>query len=1193
VKTRIAIVLSSAIFACTASAQPGFVTYEQFGAAGDGVADDQWAIVAAHAAANEKGLPVKAGSGKTYRIGGGDIVAVVHTDVDFGDARFVIDDTAVKNRNVPVFRVESRTEALNIGKMKPLKRGAKEIGRTLPRPCHVELVYRGKRRYIREGLNRNAGEPQQEVLLVDVSGKIDPATPVLWDYPSFTRVTARPVDSKPLVIRGGVFTTIANRAESKYNYHSRGIRVERSNVRICGLRHEVSGELDHGAPYLGFIEVFHASDVVVEDCVFAAHRTYKTIGAAGLPVPMGSYDITVNHSANVVFRNCRQTTDILNRRYWGIFSSNYSKGVVFDGCVFSRFDAHMGVAGATIRNCELGHQGINAIGAGTFLVENTRVRSSSFFNLRTDYGSTWDGDLVVRNCVFAPPKCDRACLVWGKNSGKHDFGYPCSMPRKVTFEGLRIDDSAVGKGGIYLFDDFVGDGRDCGKAAPHEYKLVEKAVLTNVTTASGRDVRVSPNPGLFKNLVVEGKVLAPPAGSRGGTVFGEPVKVPGVDPKAMALALEGDKLYVGAGEFLYVYDISSPLSPRKLGEVAGLNSVRQIAVQDGMAYVATREYGLWIVDATDPQKPRIRSRFDCCELATGVDVAGSVCFLAQRQYGVEFIDVSDPDNPRHIAMRKTDESQSVKYRDGWLYSGEWGTGKVTVFDAHDMENIREVAVEDLHGFGDGVWLQGDFLFCATGHHSMHRKVEGVVVSEDLKKYYNGGHGNGAGMGHGLDVFDVSDPTRPKHVSRLDYPPLYTRWLDMWTPRTSGNLLVAAQTHNGLFAVDISDKARPRVLDRLTFPDGRHPEFPGFCVGSLAIGDGVVYAAVMDEGLFAIPARGARREKFKQGRPPLHPEYREPYPTDEKAWHAWHPPTPGQARAVAVNGDVVYAACGDAGLWALAIEPSGGFRALGKLPGHDSVMDVSVFGNRLFTAEGADGFGVYELAGPAEFREIARLSQLAPSRGLALCVTAVDSNWAFFSDRHGVDLFDISSLPAFRHVLHDGRTPGWHKYLQDRSVGRHIAFSVAHQSLDWIDLAAKPDPVVSLRTQKNNLRLQCGICAFRDGLSLASAPGGYVLLRPNEGDAPSGDGKWTIKPIPPAAPGREWKWNDGMPRSDGRLVVFTCRIGRRATLYDFADKDKPVPLAAWKFSGTPDIAQFYKGRVVIPCGYQGVLLQRSP
>ena len=180
-------------------------------------------------------------------------------------------------------------------------------------------------------------------------------------------------------------------------------------------------------------------------------------------------------------------------------------------------------------------------------------------------------------------------------------------------------------------------------------------------------------------------------------VFGPPVRVKGTLDRMMAVCLDGDRLYAGGGTDFYVFDVSSPLQPKLLGKVSGLGSVRQIAVRNGMAYVSARENALWIVDATDPAHPRLRSRFDCCELATGVDVAGDVVFLGQRQNGVEFIDVSDPDHPAHIAMRKTDESQSVKYRNGYLYSGDWGSGKLTVFDAHDMRNIRQVAYEDLHG----------------------------------------------------------------------------------------------------------------------------------------------------------------------------------------------------------------------------------------------------------------------------------------------------------------------------------------------------------------------------------------------------------------------------------------------------------------------------------------------------------------
>ena len=98
-----------------------------------------------------------------------------------------------------------------------------------------------------------------------------------------------------------------------------------------------------------------------------------------------------------------------------------------------------------------------------------------------------------------------------------------------------------------------------------------------------------------------------------GNVFGEARRVPDACSDAMALCLEGNRLYVGAGQWLHVYDVSRPQSPKKLGEVGGLSAVRQVVVRNGMAYVSAREAGLWIVDATDPAHPRVRSRFDCCE----------------------------------------------------------------------------------------------------------------------------------------------------------------------------------------------------------------------------------------------------------------------------------------------------------------------------------------------------------------------------------------------------------------------------------------------------------------------------------------------------------------------------------------------------------------------------------------------------
>lgn len=675
-------------------------------------------------------------------------------------------------------------------------------------------------------------------------------------------------------------------------------------------------------------------------------------------------------------------------------------------------------------------------------------------------------------------------------------------------------------------------------------------------------------------------------------IFGTPIPVPGSGEDAMALCLEGSCLYTGERGTICVYDVKEPLKPKRLGSVSGLGGVRQVAVQKGMAYVSTREYGLWIVDCTNPRKPRIRSRFDCCELATGVDVAGDVVFLGQRQNGVEFIDVSDPDHPAHIAMRKTDESQSVKYRDGYVYSGDWGTGKLTVFDAHDMKNIRQVAYVDLWGYGDGVWLKGKYLYAATGHHSKHRDPATLpykpVDTPEIRKY--GKLDAGSGCGHGMDIFDISDPTAPKRLGRVDYPPFYARGLDMWTPRTSANsdIVFSAQTHNGIFAVDCSDPMKPVVLDRWVSPVADKPQWPSCCIGSIAVGNGCVYVAGKGCGVVVIPAEGAAQEVFQQGVLPQNASFREAYPTDENEFYVWKPAKPGQARGVALKGDIVYAACGDAGLHVLRILPSGGFKKIGEQPGHDRVFDVVFDGKYLYTAEGLDGWGFYELVGDTEFREVGRVKNLGASNlNLGLCVWAPAPGFAGLSARmHGNYIYDVSNIAKPRQLAKVGGCPGWDKYLMDQAIGggRYLANNGANSYLEWVDLQAKPHAKVCTKTDKNRIFLSNGICRFSDDKALATRGDEYLFLAPNEGD-PADGSKWVGKKFP----GKSF---NGIPRCNGKgLVALTCRIRRKVALFDFTDLEHPKQLKYWDVSGNPDYGTFYKDKLLIPCGHQGVLLQK--
>lgn len=479
------------------------VSYEQFGAVGDGKTDDRAAIVKAHAAANESGDLVRATDGKTYYLGPGEGTAIIKTDVDWGTAKFVIDDVNVAKLNSHAFKVMPSEAPYEVQGIAPFKKGATkvcDVGNVL-----LALENAKVRRYIRFGVNQNKGAAQKEVLLVRKDGTVDPAAPVIWDFDAVTKATAYPVDAQTLTIKGGTFVTIANQAESKYTYHNRGIEVNRSNVLLEGIRHEVTGEGDHGAPYGGFVQIKYAANVTVKDCVFTAHKLYWTQGHGGMS-PMGSYDLTVNESVNTSIVNCRQLTDIDDKAYWGLFASNYSKNILFDHVEFSRFDAHMGVANATILNSRLGHMGINAIGCGTFRVENTEIRGPAVFNLRGDYGSTWEGDFVVKNCKLIPngPRGGQPYLIRGSYTGKHDFGYVCHMPRKITIDGLVIDDAKAPKDyvGPYVFENFNAKNTSADYVETYPYQITEEVVLKNVTTPSGKPVQLSPNKWMFRSVKV-------------------------------------------------------------------------------------------------------------------------------------------------------------------------------------------------------------------------------------------------------------------------------------------------------------------------------------------------------------------------------------------------------------------------------------------------------------------------------------------------------------------------------------------------------------------------------------------------------------------------------------------------------------------------------------------------------------------
>jgi len=97
-----------------------------------------------------------------------------------------------------------------------------------------------------------------------------------------------------------------------------------------------------------------------------------------------------------------------------------------------------------------------------------------------------------------------ASLIGGRNTGQHDFGYTAYMPERIIIDGLRIDDSNHPEEyeGPAIFANFNPQMTDESYREQFPYIRTKQVILRNVTTASGKPLRVSNNAFMFKDVQI-------------------------------------------------------------------------------------------------------------------------------------------------------------------------------------------------------------------------------------------------------------------------------------------------------------------------------------------------------------------------------------------------------------------------------------------------------------------------------------------------------------------------------------------------------------------------------------------------------------------------------------------------------------------------------------------------------------------
>lgn len=567
------------------------VKYSDFGAVGDGETDDYQAIWDTHDFANAGGQKVYADPGATYYIHVTPYPIVVRTDVDFGDAKIIIDDTgsAVYNTRLSgIFHITRDSKqkrslySTTINDLiaeyqethpdydptlkAELYPGDPNSTKSIPwladyidTECMVRLYNSQHKDFIRNGSNENSGKVRTDVLLVDTDGNISSTTPVAYDFDQFTQIDIFRIDDKPITIEGGTFETISARAVADTNYknkwagYRRGFWIERANVTMKNIDHIVTKEVSigdyeifpedsefyynpdssteeralydkygsrrEGYAYNAFLIYNQAYNATLIDSTVRGRTWYyeekqgtssdggdsETSASRINYVPQGTYDYVMEHSIGVTFNNVRQTNSITWEKYWGIMSSNGSKNLTFIDCYNSRFDAHCGFWNATIIRTTIGRL-FHVVGGGTLYAEEVTVLTGDrFIRSRNDYGSTFRGNIYMKNCVleayypdktgeldtskryaktyaiytaFKHTETDKATgtkkiaeqyLNW-------DFGYACYMPINVVVDNYK----SKGTGTAYLFEDIPDYAFD-SETYSNAYNITQSIIYKNMT----------------------------------------------------------------------------------------------------------------------------------------------------------------------------------------------------------------------------------------------------------------------------------------------------------------------------------------------------------------------------------------------------------------------------------------------------------------------------------------------------------------------------------------------------------------------------------------------------------------------------------------------------------------------------------------------------------------------------------------
>lgn len=383
----------------------------------------------------------------------------IKTDVDFSQATIKINENNL-SKNLPFFKVVSNYNKINLIDnidrdtfIKEWKKTSTSIPSLKTYENHFVVIEDKNdiaiKRISSNGIVNNSSYYKKDFAYIDKNGKL--LNKPMFNFNNITSITAYPVD-KPINIKGGTVDFVGG--TNKDEYCLSFMTVQRSNTTIDGFNFVKTDDVHSTSPITGSIYVSKCFNINIKNVSSFSRKYYSS----------GTYIFNANTVENLTFEGI-----YTNKKSdeWSSHTSNYIKNMVINNSEMDRIDTHFMVQDITVKNTTLNNKGVAVNGQGKLIIENCNFKNtSSILDIRGDYGSSWDGDIIMRNInILNPTSVTILKPDIDPKYTQNDFGFnPVYYGNNILLENINVDNMSnivnnyimsIPKGDITLFKNKV------------------------------------------------------------------------------------------------------------------------------------------------------------------------------------------------------------------------------------------------------------------------------------------------------------------------------------------------------------------------------------------------------------------------------------------------------------------------------------------------------------------------------------------------------------------------------------------------------------------------------------------------------------------------------------------------------------------------------------------------------------------